>query len=178
HRRKASGQEAAGLRYRSRVATLPLLDQMLYVDARLWLCDELLLIADKMSMAASVELRVPFLDPDLVALAESMDSTMKVRWLRRKYVHKRAMAKWLPKEIVYRKERGWATPMASWLRDELRPLMDDVLMAEAGLCRKLFREADMHRMLEEHATGRKDWTRQLFCLLSLGLWHREMAPDS
>jgi asparagine synthase (glutamine-hydrolysing) len=157
-------------RLQQRVASLPLLDQMLYVDARLWLPDELLLIADKMSMAASVELRVPFLDRDLVSLIESMDSHLKVNRLTRKFLHKRAMLRWLPRSIVYRKERGWVTPMAQWLRSELGPTIRESLFAERGLCRHLFDEGQLRRLVAQHEAGRVDQSRQLFCLLSLALW--------
>jgi asparagine synthase (glutamine-hydrolysing) len=87
-----------------------------------------------MSMAASVELRVPFLDQDLVALVESIDSSQKVRGLSRKSLHKRAMLRWLPGRTVYRKGRGWQTPVAHWLRAELRGLLEDVL-GEGEICR-------------------------------------------
>jgi asparagine synthase (glutamine-hydrolysing) len=165
-------------RLRSRVAHLEPLAQMLYVDTRFWLPHELLLIADKTTMAASVELRVPFLDEDLVALVETMHSSQKVRGLSRKSLHKRAMLKWLPREVVYRKERGWATPMGGWLRDELRPLTEEVLLGEGELARDLFEEAELRRLIAAHASGTADHTRQLFCLLSLGLWHREFAVPS
>jgi asparagine synthase (glutamine-hydrolysing) len=168
---QTSDPAAAVERLRQCVADRPLLDQMLFVDARLSLPDELLLIADKMSMSASVELRVPFLDPDLIAHAESIPGSLRVHHLRRKYVHKRAMARWLPREIVHRRERGWATPMASWLRHDLEPLLRDVLLMDGGLCRELFRASEMQDMINEHRDGRRDWSRQLFCLLSLGLWH-------
>lgn len=160
---------------RRRVDRLDPLAQMLYVDTRLWLPDELLLIADKMSMAASVEVRVPFLDQDLIALVESMHSSQKLRGVSRKSLHKEAMLKWLPRRVVYRKERGWATPMDRWLRDELRPLLTDVVLNPHGLCAQLFRQAELRRMIDVHTRGNADLTRQLFCLLSLGLWHRRFA---
>ena len=162
-------------RLRRRVAHLEPLAQMLYVDTRFWLPHELLLIADKTTMAASVELRVPFLDEDLVALVETMHSSQKVRGLSRKSLHKRAMLKWLPREVVYRKERGWATPMSGWLRDELRPLTEEVLLGDGELGRELFEEAELRRLIDDHRSGAADYTRNLFCLLSLGLWHRELA---
>jgi len=159
-------------RLRRNVADLDPLSQMLYVDTRLWLPDEFLLIADKMSMAASVELRVPFLDQELVALVESMDSSLKVRRLSRKWLHKKAVLKWVPRRIVYRKERGWATPMDRWLRGELRPLVDELLLGDGELCNRLFRQQELRRLIEEHAQGKADRTKELFALLSLGLWHR------
>jgi asparagine synthase (glutamine-hydrolysing) len=154
-----------------------LLGRMLYVDTRLWLPDELLLIADKMSMAASVELRVPFLDQDLIALVESMHSSQKLRGFSRKSIHKRAMLKWLPPQVVYRKERGWATPMDRWLRNELRPMLEDVVLDPGGICREIFEEAELRRLVEVHATRREDRTRELFCLLSLGLWYRAFGTS-
>ena len=165
-------------RLRANVAELDLLSQMLYVDTRLWLPDELLLIADKMSMAASVELRVPFLDEDLVALVESIHPSQKLRGLSRKSIHKRAMLKWLPARIVYRKERGWATPMGDWFRGALRPLLADVLLDPTGVCREIMAEQELRRMIDAHASGAADLTRQLFCLLSLGLWDRAFAQSS
>jgi asparagine synthase (glutamine-hydrolysing) len=174
---RASRPAAAVERLRGPVADRPLLDQMLFVDARLWLPDEILLIADKMSMSASVELRVPFLDPDLVALCESLPGSLRVRHLRRKYIHKRAMSRWLPRTIVYRKERGWATPMGDWLRRELDGLLRDVLLGDGALCRELFRPPVIESMIAEHRDRRRDFTRQLFCLLSLGLWHQSFVVD-
>jgi asparagine synthase (glutamine-hydrolysing) len=159
---------------RKLVAHLEPLAQMLYVDTRFWLPNELLLIADKMTMASSVELRVPFLDERLVALIETMHSSEKVRGLSRKSIHKQAMLKWLPRRIVYRKERGWATPMSHWLRNELQPLLAEVLLGEGELARDLFCPAEIGNLIDQHRSGR-DQTRTLFCLLSLGLWAREFA---
>jgi asparagine synthase (glutamine-hydrolysing) len=173
--RDGSRPEATVEHLRGRVAGLDPLAQMLYVDTRLWLPDELLLIADKMSMAASVELRVPFLDQDLVALAESVDSSQKIRGLTRKSLHKEAMLRWLPKEIVHRKERGWNTPAHAWLRSELRPLLEDVLLSDGEVCRELFEEREMRRLVQAHAAGTADHTRLLYALLSLGLCYRGLA---
>jgi asparagine synthase (glutamine-hydrolysing) len=175
---EASRPEATVERLRERVAGLDPLGQMLYVDTRLWLPDELLLIADKMSMAASVELRVPFLDEDLVALAESIDSGQKICGLTRKSLHKQAMLRWLPREIVYRKERGWNTPAGDWLRSELRPLLEDVLLTEGEVCRELFEEREMRRLIDGHAGGTADHTRLLYALMSLGLCYRGLAAPA
>ena len=159
-------------RHRSKVAGLPPLAQMLYVDTRLTLPDELLLIAEKMSMAESVELRVPFLDEDLVQLVESMDPSMKVRGRTGKWIHKQAMSRLLPDEIVNRRKLGWETPLGKWLRAELKPLLEEVLLGDGELCRALFDEAELRRMIAVHERGERDLTKQLFLLLSLGLWHR------
>ena len=159
-------------RHRAEVASLPPLAQMLYVDTRLTLPDELLMIADKMSMAESVELRVPFLDEDLVQLVESMHPSMKVHGRAGKWIHKQAMARLLPEEIVNRRKLGWETPLDRWLRAELKPLLEEVLLGEGELCRSLFDEGELRRLIEAHERGERDLTKQLFLLLSLGLWHR------
>jgi asparagine synthase (glutamine-hydrolysing) len=159
-------------RHRAPVASLPPLAQMLYVDTRLTLPDELLLIADKMSMAESVELRVPFLDEDLVRLVESMHPSLKVHGRTGKWIHKQAMRRLLPGEIVNRRKLGWETPLASWLRGALKPLLQEVLLGEGELCGELFEEGELRRLIATHERGERDLTKQLFLLLSLGLWHR------
>jgi asparagine synthase (glutamine-hydrolysing) len=165
-------------RHRRRVAKLPPLAQMLYVDTRLTLPDELLLIADKMSMAESVELRVPFLDQDLVALVESMEPSQKVHGRTGKWIHKRAMERLLPEQIVHRRKLGWDTPLDRWLRAELRPLLEEVLLGEGELCRELFQESELRRLMSTHERGELDLTKQLFCLLSLGLWYRGFVTSA
>jgi asparagine synthase (glutamine-hydrolysing) len=157
-------------RLRAHVAHLSPLGQMLYVDTRMSLPDELLTIADKMSMAESVELRVPLLDRALVALAESARPTQHVRRLKGKALHKQALRGLVPDSVVRAPKLGWRAPVDRWLRDELRPLAEEVLLGEGGLCRELFAERELRRALAAHARG-ADRTRQLFCLLSLGLWH-------
>jgi asparagine synthase (glutamine-hydrolysing) len=159
-------------RHRANVPGLPPLAQMLYVDTRLTLPDELLLIADKMSMAESVELRVPFLDEDLVALVESMHPSMKLHGRTGKWIHKQAMSRLLPEAIVNRRKLGWETPLDRWLRRELKPLLEEVLLGEGELCSQLFDEQELRRLIAAHERGERDLTKQLFLLLSLGLWHR------
>ena len=87
--------------------------QMIYVDTRANLPDDLLMVGDKTSMANSLEARVPFLDYRLVEFAESLPPRFKLRGLQRKYLHKKAMEKWLPQEVVYRKKKGFANPVDS-----------------------------------------------------------------
>lgn len=158
---------------RRRVAGLDPLGQMLYVDTRLGLADELLPIADKMSMAASVELRVPFLDRSLMRLVESAHPAERLRGLRAgKALHRAAVARLVPREVIERPKRGWATPMDRWLREELRPLLEDVLFDPAGLPHRLFDERALRQVADRHRSGTADHTRELFSLLSLGLWGR------
>ena len=101
-------------------AGLPdLLSKSMYIDTRLGLADDLLLFNDKVTMANSLEMRVPFLDNELIAFIETLPSDLKVRGTTRKYIHKKAVEAWLPREIVHRKKRGFQTPMDQWLQCEL-----------------------------------------------------------
>jgi asparagine synthase (glutamine-hydrolysing) len=146
------------------------LDQMLHVDLRLWLPDDLLLVADKMAMAESVELRVPFLDPAVVDFVESLPSSYKLRYGRRKAVEKAALRPLLPRTIIHRKERGFATPIADWLRTSMSDFAEEVLLRDDAHAGRLFRRAVLESMLKRHRAREVDYSRQIFLLLSLELW--------
>jgi asparagine synthase (glutamine-hydrolysing) len=168
-----SRQAEAVERLRARAAERDSVGQMLYVDTRLWLPDDLLLIGDKMAMAESVELRVPFLDRELVEFAESLPTAFKLRRGVRKLVHRRAMEHVLPAEIVHRRERGFQTPMQRWLRGpEMGDYARELLLDGGGVCAGLLRRGAVEAMLDRHRSGAADHTRQLFCLISLELWGR------
>jgi asparagine synthase (glutamine-hydrolysing) len=167
------GPSAAVSRYLDEVPTRDSLAQMMYVDTRLWLPDDLLLVGDKMSMTESVEMRVPFLDRELVEFTESLPSSYKVRRGVRKLVEKKALEPLLPREIVHRKERGFATPVDRWLRGpELQGYASEVLLDPgAAVCGRFERDA-IESLLHRHASGTADHTRQLYGLLALELWGR------
>jgi asparagine synthase (glutamine-hydrolysing) len=162
-------------RHRLRAAGRDSLSQMMYVDTRLWLPDDLLLVGDKMSMAESIEMRVPFLDRDLVEFVESLPSRYKLRRGTRKLVEKRALTGLLPRSIVHRKERGFATPVSSWLKDGLHDSARELLLDPSAICGGLMHRGYMDRLLEDHREARADYTRQLFCLVSLELWGRRFV---
>lgn len=159
-------------RIRRRVADGDSLNQMMYVDTRLWLPDDLLLVGDKMSMAESVEMRVPFLDPTLVEFTESLPSSFKLRMGRRKVIEKLAVKELLPREIVHRKERGFITPIERWLRTGMNEYAREVLLAPEGFSARLFDRSVIAEMLKSHRSGAFDHTRQVFGLLSFELWAR------
>lgn len=159
-------------RLRGEVPDRDSLNQMMYVDTRMWLPDDLLLVGDKMSMAESVEMRVPFLDPDLVEFVESLPSSYKIRRGRRKAVEKAAVSPMLPRQIVHRKERGFATPVDRWLRSDMQDFASELLQAEDAFCSQLFSATAVRSLLSRHQAGNFDHTRQIFCLLSFELWAR------
>jgi asparagine synthase (glutamine-hydrolysing) len=134
---------------------------MMYVDLRLWLPDDLLLVGDKTSMAASVKRRVPVLDTELLDFVEALPSLYKVRYGRRKAIEKAALAPLLPKATVHRKERGFATPMRRWLRDEIQPLARKLLLSPDSCCGAWFNPSTIERLLKTHVQERSDYTPQL-----------------
>jgi asparagine synthase (glutamine-hydrolysing) len=148
------------------------LTQMLYIDTRANLPDDLLMVADKTSMANSLEVRVPFLDYRLIEFIESLPPQLKLRGFTGKYLHKKAMLKWLPHEVVYRKKKGFAHPIAHWLRTSMRPLVEDCLLSSDSLIARYFDQDYVKIILERDRQGKEQYTRHIYLLLSLELWHR------
>lgn len=159
-------------RLQADVKDLDPLTQMLYIDTRANLPDDLLMVADKTSMANSLEVRVPFLDYRLVEFIESLPPSMKLRGFTGKYLHKKAMMKWLPKQIAYRKKKGFAHPIADWLRKDMRPLVEDCLLGSGSSLRRYFDQRYLRTILEDDRAGREHYMRHIYLLMSLELWHR------
>jgi len=149
-----------------------LLSKMMYVDTRLSLSDDLLLFNDKVTMSNSLEMRVPFLDRDLIAFLETLPVDMKVRGSTRKYIHKRAVESWLPKEIVHRKKRGFQTPMDSWLQKDLANAAKRLFEEKGSACRRYFDLEFIDELIEQHRRRRENHQRRLYSLLCFELWHR------
>ncbi|HWA29268.1 MAG TPA: asparagine synthase (glutamine-hydrolyzing) [Lacunisphaera sp.] len=158
------------------VASAPLLDQMLYADTKTWLPDDLLIKADKMTMANSLELRVPLLDHKVLEFAASLPPEYKVRGPETKRALKSAFAKVLPEEILTRKKAGFPVPYRQWLRHELRDRVESVLLAERAAIYDYVRKDEVKRLLAANAAG-QDHGREIFCLLTLELWHRSFLPS-
>ena len=144
--------------------------EMLYLDFRLYLEDDLLVKVDRASMACSLELRTPFLDHRLIEFAEGLPGSLKVHGFQLKYILKKAVERWLPKEIVYRQKRGFSVPIASWMRDELRPLVDETLGEEKLRRQGMFNVPFVRRLLNEHWSGKADHRKTLWTLFSFQLW--------
>jgi asparagine synthase (glutamine-hydrolysing) len=127
---------------------------------------------DKMSMAASVEARVPLLDRPLVEWAMRLPDEHKVRGFEGKVLLKRLARKLLPAEVVDRPKVGFTVPLSPWFRGPLRPLLEDTLLSPHCLDRGWFEPAALRATVEDHVTGRRDRARELWTLLTLELWHR------
>ncbi len=157
-------------------ATEPL-NRMLYVDTKLWLPDYLLLRGDKLSMAASLEARVPLLDHKLVEFAASIPPNLKLKHLIRKYLLKKVSRKFLPTEIVDRKKMGFPMPISKWFKTDVRPLMHDTLSTTRIKNRGLFNYTYVEKLIKEFESGADEHCLLLWGLISLELWHRSFIDS-
>ena len=148
------------------------LNRMLYVDTKLWLPDDLLARGDKMSMAASLEARVPLLDHHLVEFAAGLPPRMKLKGVRRKHLLKEAVRDLLPAPILSRAKKGFPVPISDWLRGDARDFSLDLLAPDTVRRRGLLAPDVVARMVREHDTGAADHGSALWALLSLELWHQ------
>ena len=158
-------------RLHSDVSHLDPLTQMLYIDTRASLPDDLLMVGDKTSMANSIEARVPFLDYRLVEFIESLSPDLRLRGWRGKYLHKKAIEKWLPKSVVYRKKKGFANPIDQWLRGRMRRYVGDCLLNDSAAVNQYFDRRFIQQMVADHECGRQDYLRHIYLLISFELWH-------
>lgn len=148
------------------------LTQMLYIDTRASLPDDLLMVGDKTSMANSLEARVPFLDVRLVEFIESLPPGLKLNGLTGKYLHKKALEKWLPKDVVYRKKKGFANPIEHWFRTRMRPFVEEYLLIPDAAVSRYFDQSCIRRMLDRDREGRDQLRRHIYLLVSFEMWHR------
>jgi asparagine synthase (glutamine-hydrolysing) len=148
------------------------LNRMLVVDAETQLPDDLLLLTDKMTMATSLECRVPLLDHELVELAARIPEGVKIHRGELKHLMKLALEDMLPTDILQRKKRGFGTPMGAWLKKDLRPMLAELLSQQTVGRRALFDYAHVRELLEAHEANRLDGTDQLLSLMNLEIWSR------
>jgi asparagine synthase (glutamine-hydrolysing) len=161
--------------YFARSAEAAPLNRLLYVDLKTFLPCLNLITTDKTSMAANLEVRVPFLNREMIEMAAQMPPRLKLRGLTRKYVLKKALESVLPREVIWRKKAGFGAPIRSWLRGPLRPLVDDLLSEEAVKRRGIFRPAEVKKVIEANFSGREDYNLHVFLLLGLELWLQEFG---
>jgi asparagine synthase (glutamine-hydrolysing) len=147
-----------------------LLEQALYLDTHMFLPDGILICNDKMSMAAGLELRVPFLDLELMRFVERIPASKRVRPGQPKRLHRRAVGRLLPPEVVNRKKHGFATPYDDWLRASLGQEVER-RYAHGSPMAELIDPAAAARLVDEHRRGRADHKAILYCLLELSEWH-------
>jgi asparagine synthase (glutamine-hydrolysing) len=157
-----------------RVRHADFLNQMLYLDTKIFMPTLNLTYNDKMSMASSIEVRVPFLDRELAEfVAWNVPPHLKLKGFLRpatKYIFRQAMRNDLPREVLRQPKAGFAAPVDYWLARDLREMVDDLLSVMQLRNRGMFRPEAVRRLIDEHRSSRQDWSAQLWQLLTLELW--------
>jgi asparagine synthase (glutamine-hydrolysing) len=149
------------------------MDGAFRVDLATYLPDDLLAMADRMSMASSLELRAPFCDHHVLEASLAIPPAVKTRGFRLKGLLKAAYAGVLPPAVLSHRKQGFMIPLARWLRTDLRPLLDDLLHPEHVRRRGLFRVDEVERLRAEHESGRRSHADRLWTLMVAELWLRE-----
>ena len=148
-----------------------ILDQMLYIDTKTWLPDDLLIKADKMTMANSLELRVPLLDHRLLEFAASLPPHYKLKGFNLKYIWKKALSKRVPNRILKRKKAGFPVPYEFWLRNNFKDQIRDILTDRKTIERGYFQKTAIERLINAN-TDSGAYSKEVFSLVALELWHR------
>jgi len=153
-------------------ASVPSLNRMLYLEGRFFLADHNLNYVDKVSMANGVEVRVPLLDPELVDLVARLPLAFKQRGATGKWILRKALEPYLPREVLHRAKTGFGAPIRNWLRGPLAPLVDDVLSKSSIESRGLFDYEGVRRLVDLDRKRRHDASYSIFSLMCIELWCR------
>jgi asparagine synthase (glutamine-hydrolysing) len=164
-------------RHAARASAADRLGRECYVDLRLTMPESVLMKVDKMSMATSLEVRVPFLDHRLVEFAARIPSRLKFSGLRTRAIYRRAMTGILPSFVLDRGKQGYSLPLKTWLRGELREYMTALLNA-SPLIREHFNPDGVHVMIDEHMRRARNHNHVLWALMNAALWHRRFVEDA
>jgi len=148
-------------------------NQMCHTDIHMFMCGLNLTYTDRASMAASVEVRVPFIDKEVVEYAMSLEDKWKFRNSESKYILKKVAEQYLPEYIIYRPKAAFGAPIRSWISSDLAPLIDDLLSKKNIEKRGLLNPAYVSRLIEENKKGIKDHAYRIYQLITLELWMRE-----
>lgn len=148
-------------------------DALMALDVRSYLPYDLLVKVDIATMACSLEARSPLLDHKVMEFAAAQPAPYKIRRTVSKYLLKKAASQLLPSEILRRRKKGFGVPIAIWLRNDLRPLLEDTLLSSSALTAAYFDQGVLRDMVGQHASTKRDHSSALWALLWLELWHRE-----
>ena len=160
-------------RHFERFAQLPWPSQMMRFDAETYLPEDVLTKVDRMSMAHSIESRVPLLDNEVIAFASALPASLKIKNGRRKHVLKEVAATLVPPDVLNRKKQGFGVPLGTWFRGNLRELFADTLLSPASLQRGYFQPAFVRRIVDEHLAGKRDHTLRLWQLVVFEKWQQQ-----
>jgi len=176
---KLNGQNGAGeavfRQIAESVSTGSAIDNLLYLDSKTYLPSDILTKVDRMSMANSLEARVPLLDHRLIEFAMQIPAGLKMKGLETKYILKKAMEGIVPREILYREKQGFGVPIGDWINAQLRSRIHSDLSDRRFQERGYFEKSYIKTILDEHSSGRRDRSHELWVLWMLELWHRRFA---
>jgi asparagine synthase (glutamine-hydrolysing) len=161
-----------------RVRGLDHLRRILYVDLKTWLPNDILVKMDRMAMANSLEVRSPLLDHHVIEFAASLPPEMKYRGRTSKYLLKRYAERRVPASVIHRPKMGFSIPLAAWLRGEMRPMAEDLLLSRRALGREYFNASAVRDLWTSHQEGRRNHAHHLWALMVLELWHRQFIDQS
>lgn len=147
-------------------------DRLLYLDSKTYLPGDILTKVDRMSMAASLEARVPLLDHELIEFVVGMPAELKLKGLETKYIFKKAMEGIVPREILYREKQGFGVPIGDWINAQLKDRIYSDLTEQKTIERGYFDPGYIKTLLDEHRRGRRDHSHAVWVLWMLELWHR------
>jgi asparagine synthase (glutamine-hydrolysing) len=174
-RQTLAAQSDAGARFRAHVeegGTGDAVHQLLYLDSKTYLPGDILTKVDRMSMAVSLEARVPLLDHKLIEFVTRIPSALKLKGATTKHIFKRAVRGLVPDEILDRPKQGFGVPIQHWINDQLRDRIRETLTEARARGRGYVEPGYISLMLDEHERGRRDHSAQLWSLFMLELWHR------
>ena len=154
------------------------INSCIYVDIKTVLPNDYLTKVDRMSMANSLEVRVPFLDHKLLNFAMSISSKYKVRGLTTKYLLKKIMKDKLPKEIIEGRKKGFSIPLSRWFREGFSTLIQEFLSEDLVKKRGYFNHDVIKRLSTDHFSGKKDNSKQLWTLICFEIWHRRFYENT
>ena len=158
-------------RYFSRVAHADFLNQMLYVDTKTFMVSLNLMVADKTSMASSVETRVPFLDWEFAQwIASNVPPHLKLKGATTKYIYRRALRDMIPSEVMLQRKAGFTAPIDMWLGNDLKTFLRDILSRDRLKRHGIFNPSSVDKLLSEQSAGTKDWSYPIWQILTLELW--------
>ncbi len=178
---KLNGAAGAGERnfkqFAESVSTGETIDKLLYLDSKTYLPSDILTKVDRMTMANSLEARVPLLDHKLIEFVVAMPANLKLKNLETKYIFKKAMEGTVPRSILYRKKQGFGLPISEWINAQLREKIHGDLSDRRFSERGYFEKSYVQTLLNEHAKGRRDHSHALWLLWMLELWHRKFVDN-
>jgi asparagine synthase (glutamine-hydrolysing) len=164
-------------RYLTGSNKLDLLDSLLLTDTSTYLPDDLLVKIDIASMANSLEARSPFLDHELIEFVAKLPPDFKIKGFTKKYILRKAVNGLLPEENIRRRKMGFGVPVGQWFRGELKVFLRETVLSDSSLKRGYFRPDAIRKIVEDHISGKKDYTFQLWAILMLELWHKKFMDS-